>query len=122
MILVDTSVWIDHIRESNLNLQSLLRQDRVVQHPMVTAELALGSLSNRTHIIGLLSRLPRAEVASDKIFLQFVDSNGLFATGLGFVDANILLSASLSRQALLWTRDKRLKAQAERLGLSYDPE
>ena len=120
MILVDTSVWIDHIRKPVPELQELLGSDHIVQHPMVTVELALGSIKDRAKAIGLLAKLMPAIVVSHQRLLEFAENNEISATGLGFVDVNLLATAVIDRQRL-WTRDKRLKAQAERLGCAFSP-
>lgn len=118
MIIVDTSVWIDHIRRSLPTLGDLLLADEVRQHPFVTGEIMLGSIASRERVIAALSRLPAFTLAPSDALLDFVRSAKLSGTGIGFVDAHLLLSAKIDG-AQLWTFDKRLAAQAERLGLSY---
>jgi len=121
MILVDSSIWIDHLRNAKAALAVALTEGRVVQHPFVTAELALGSLAQRDRFVGMLGLLPAAPVVEQAILLGFVTEHGLFGTGLGMVDAHLLASAKQAGGARLWTNDKRLAGHADRLGLSYRP-
>lgn len=120
LILIDSSVWIDHIRSQLAELSTLLSTQRVVQHPFATGEVALGSMANRERIVATLASLPQAVVGDEASFLHFVQENEIAGTGLGFVDCHLLVSAK-RHQATLWTRDKRLHVQAERLGLAYIP-
>lgn len=117
MILVDTSVWIDHLRVGDQRLAALLQESRVLVHPAVVGELALGHLSAREEILGLLSSLSYAKVASDAEVLSLVEAEHLFGLGIGYMDAH-LLAAALLTGAGLWTRDKRLTAAGTRLGLA----
>lgn len=121
MILVDSSIWIDHLRGANAVLAVALAEGRIVQHPFVTAELALGSLAQRDRFIGMLGLLPAAPVVEQSALLGFVMQHRLFGTGLGMVDAHLLASAAHDDEARLWTKDKRLADRAGRLGLSYLP-
>jgi predicted nucleic acid-binding protein len=121
MILVDTSIWIDHLRSPDPVLGTLLRQREVVQHPFVIAEIALGSIANRATVIEQLELLPASVVVDDGELLAFIESAELPAKGIGFVDAHLLMSVSITEGFRLWTRDKRLLAQAERLDLAYQP-
>jgi hypothetical protein len=116
-VLVDTSVWIDHFREPNADLELLLEDGRVSTHPFVIGELACGSLSRRGEILRLMQALPCAAVATHDEVLAFVDRQGLHGTGLGWIDAHLLASARLTRQSL-WSRDRRLRTAAVRLGLT----
>ena len=118
MILVDTSVWIDHLRQGDEHLSELLVETRVVTHPLVTGELACGHLKQRTEVLGLLESLPSAPVAADEEVLFFVDRHGIAGEGIGYVDACLLAATALGDGLRLWTRDKRLRAVAERLGLA----
>ena len=93
MILVDTSIWIDHLRTGDPELGELLRDGQVLAHPWVTGELALGHLSRRSEILGLLQNLPQATVATDDEVLTFRDKRHLFGLGIGYVDAHLLVSA-----------------------------
>lgn len=121
MILVDTSVWIDHLRTANANLARLLGDGAVLSHPWVTGELALDNLGNRAEVIALLRNLPRATVAADEEVLGLIDRATLAGTGIGFVDAALLAATRLTPDAKLWTRDKRLSAVAVRLGVGFAP-
>ncbi|MDP1606009.1 MAG: type II toxin-antitoxin system VapC family toxin [Rhodocyclaceae bacterium] len=117
MILVDTSIWIDHLRQCDERLSKRLNQGRVFVHPFVTGELALGSLQNRDMILDALQNLPQAPVASEEEVLQFIQKNGLYGIGIGYIDAHLLATTRLVPGATLWTRDKRLLAAATSLGL-----
>lgn len=120
MILVDTSVWIDHFRRGDAELASLLQVGRVLAHPWVTGEIALGHLSRRSEILGLLNNLPQATSATEFEVLTLIDTHQLFGLGIGYVDAHLLAATMLTADAQLWTRDKRLAAVAKRHGLALD--
>ncbi len=122
MILVDTSVWVDHLRAGERRLSQLLDRGMVLAHPFVIGELALGRLRQRELVVSSLRDLPRASVATDEDVLLFIESQALYGLGIGYVDAHLLASVRLTADALLWTRDKRLDAVAERLGLAIAPE
>ena len=121
MILVDTSVWVDHLRTSDEALAQLLRSGRVLAHPFVIGELALGRLRQRREILALLHDLPQAEVATAAEVLHFVEGHGLAGRGIGYIEAHLLASTRLTAGSALWTRDRRLAAAAERLGLARRP-
>lgn len=118
MILVDSSVWVDHLRRGESALARLLNQGRVLAHPLVIGEIALGSLRQRDVILGALQDLPRAIIASDDEVFRFIGQQTLFGLGIGYVDAHLLAAARLTPGATLWTRDQRLARAAERLQLS----
>ncbi len=120
MILVDTSVWIDHLKSSDLVLAGLLGTGRVLAHSFVTGELALGSLRQRRTVLESLRDLPQATVASDDEVMMLIEQEQLYGLGIGFVDAHLLAAARLTPGTLLWTRDRRLRQAATRLGLSAD--
>ena len=120
MILVDTSIWIDHLRAADEALISLLDESHVLAHTMVISELALGNLHNRKEVLGLLDRLPKAPVATDDEVLLFIERRRLMGRGIGYVDAHLLAAAALAESGLLWTNDRRLLGVAGELGLSYD--
>ncbi len=117
MILVDSSVWIDHLRRADDGVLSLLREQKVLSHPFVIGELALGSIRPRTVVIAALLELQQAPVASDAEVLAMVEAHALHGTGIGYVDAHLIASTRLAAAHLL-TRDKRLAAVALRLGVA----
>lgn len=121
MILVDTSVWTDHLRAGHRGLARLLDHGSVLAHPWVTGELALGHLSQRQDVLGLLGNLPQAEVATDAEVLALIEHRQLYGLGIGYVDAQLLTAAQLTPEARLWTADKRLAAAGSRLSLLADP-
>jgi predicted nucleic acid-binding protein len=121
LILVDTSIWIDHLRVDNPALKTLLDAGRVLMHPFVIGELALGRMRQREMILAALSDLPRAELATDAEVLGFVDRQALFGRGIGYVDVHLLASVRLAAGAQIWTRDTRLRDVAEELGLAMTP-
>jgi len=116
LILVDTSVWVDHLRRGNARLEALLGDGLVLVHPFVVGELALGRLKRRDEVLGLLGEMPRAEAASQDEALEFVDHHDLVGNGVGWVDVHLLVSAALTG-ASLWTLDRPLAAAAGRLAL-----
>ncbi|HDL77762.1 MAG TPA: type II toxin-antitoxin system VapC family toxin [Lentisphaerae bacterium] len=118
MLLVDTSVWVDHLSRGDSHLQELLRNGEVLVHPFVIGELACGNLRQRRKVLALLDALPSATVATHEEVLAFLDSHRLYGKGLGYVDIHLLASARLSH-VKLWTRDKPLMAAAARLKLAY---
>lgn len=118
MILVDTSVWVDHLRVGDAIVESLLESGRVLVHPFVVGELALGKLQHRQTILVSLQDLPRANKATDQEVLHFIERHALAGLGIGYVDVHLLASTQLTPGSFLWTRDKRLSAVAERLGLA----
>lgn len=118
MILVDSSVWIDHLRRGEPDLSALLAAGQILSHPCVTGEILLGNLSQRALIEQSLLALPRAEVASDDEVLRFIGAQRLFGRGIGYIDCQLLASARLTPDAALWTRDKRLRVAAAELGLA----
>lgn len=118
MILVDTSVWIDHINCSEPILVDLLQHERVWIHPYVVGEIALGSLRDRTNVLGALNDLPRAPVATHGEVDFLIEKQRLFNRGIGFVDASLIASAQLKAGLAIWTRDKRLKKIADEMALS----
>lgn len=122
MILVDTSVWAEHLRAGHAVLARLLDRGSVLVHPWVTGELALGHhLSNREEIMELLGRLPQAEVATDAEVLVLIKRRQLYGLGIGYVDVQLLAATRLTRDARLWTADKRLAAAGFQMGLLFDP-
>jgi predicted nucleic acid-binding protein len=122
VILVDTSIWVDHLRSGSAELSRLLEAGTVLAHPWVIGELALGNLSRRSEVMGLLQGLPQAVVATDHELLSFIDQEALQGTGIGYVDALLLAATRLTRDASLWSGERRLSVVAARLGVSFEPE
>ena len=118
MILVDTSIWIDHLRRGNAALTRLLGTGQVLAHPFVTGEIALGNLRQREAILGALSDLPQANIANDDEVLRFIDQHSLYGLGIGYIDAHLLAAVRLTPTTTLWTNDKRLAHAADQLGLT----
>ncbi len=118
MILVDTSVWIDHLRSGSEDLADLLNRSQVLMHPFVLGELACGNLANRDELLGLLKELPRSAVASDNEVLVFIEKQTLMGKGIGYIDAHLLAAVALEGSTRLWTRDRRLHAVAADLSLA----
>ncbi|HEY9012173.1 MAG TPA: VapC toxin family PIN domain ribonuclease [Devosia sp.] len=117
MILPDTSIWIDHFRVANPMLVERMLVEDVLIHPFVVVELALGDLKKRGLTLHQLGQLPVATVARTEEVLHFIGTHDLMATGIGFVDAHLLVSTRVVPETRLWTKDKRLAKQAERLSL-----
>ena len=117
MILADTSVWIDHFRWGNKELQKALNQGQVVIHPWIIAELALGSLRDRAKTLALLAMLPQARVAEMSELRLMIEARHLYNLGIGLTDAHLLASVFLNPPTLLWTRDKQLRRVAETLAI-----
>lgn len=109
MILVDSSVWIDHLRRHDAVLAALLSRGQVLAHPFVIGEIALGSLRQRADILSALHDLPKGVVADDDEVMAFIDRHALIGRGIGYIDTHLLASVRLSPDATLWTRDKRLR-------------
>lgn len=120
MILVDTSVWIDHLRSADAQLSELLAQGQVLVHPFVIGEVALGSLPQRRAVLGALQALPQAIKAHDYEVMEFIENHTLYGVGIGYVDVHLLAAAQLSPAGRLWTRDRRLRAVSERVQLCAD--
>lgn len=118
MILVDTSVWVEHLRHGLPDLVSRLDGGEVLGHPFVLGELSMGNLRQRGIVLGALEDLPPAVLAADSEVRAFVERQGLHGRGIGYVDAHLLAAARLTRDARLWTLDRRLAEIAEALGLS----
>jgi len=116
LILVDTSVWVDHLRSGDAQLANLLERGAVLMHPFVVGEIACGSLSDRSSILELLDDLPAAVVAEGEEVLAFIERHVLHGKGIGYVDMHLLASVKLTEGASLWTRDKRLHIAARDLG------
>jgi predicted nucleic acid-binding protein len=117
MILVDTSIWVDHLRGGDATLAELLMSGQVLCHPAVTGELALGQLQDRAGVLGLLANLPQAVSATHGEVMMLIEAHSLSGLGIGYVDAHLLAAVLLTGgDASLWTRDKRLRSAAQELG------
>jgi predicted nucleic acid-binding protein len=117
VILVDTSIWVDHLRAGNMMLAELLEAGRVLTHPFVIGELALGALRQRVAVMTALLDLPSAIVATEAEVLAFIDRHALFGRGIGYVDAHLLAAARLTAGTEVWTNDRKLHRVAEDLGM-----
>ena len=117
-MLVDTSIWVEHLRKGNRQLELSLLDGEVICHPFVIGELACGSIKNRKEILSLLMSLPSAPVLEFDELMHFIDENQMMGIGIGFVDVHLLASARLSG-TFLWTADKKLNSAATKLSLNY---
>ena len=118
MILVDTSVWIDHLRNGNRQLVNLLNDGDVICHPFIVGELACGNIKNRKEVLSLMQSLPTAIQASHQEMLKFIEIKKLMGKGLGYIDAHLLASTFLSN-VTLWSLDKKLSEIALRMKVGY---
>ncbi|MDQ0319638.1 putative nucleic acid-binding protein [Pararhizobium capsulatum DSM 1112] len=119
MILLDTSVWIDHLRQQEQQLKPLLERNQIATHSFVIGELALGSMPRYDIILRSLAELPQVKVASDQEVLWLIKQHALQGSGIGYVDAHLLASTKLMPDGKLWSRDKRLSRIADELGIGY---
>lgn len=119
MIIVDSSIWADHIHHPVHELSELLRQYAVAMHPYVIGEIMLGNLAQRTSTLRSLRMLAPAPMARDNEVIGLIDSAALFGSGVGYVDSHLVASTMLIPNGLLWTRDRRLHAVTERLGIAF---
>ena len=119
MILVDTSVWVDHLRHGDAPLADLLERGAVLAHPFVIGEIACGSLTDRGAILALLQHLPMAVVAEPEEVLSSIERHKLHGRGIGYLDAHLIAATALTGGAKLWTRDRRLHAVARELGCAH---
>jgi predicted nucleic acid-binding protein len=117
VILVDTSIWIDHLRKADVRLQKLLAKDEVATHPLVRLELALGSLAQRNQVLASMALLPQVKVASTEELFKLVELRNLSRRGIGVTDLHLLASALFDKTLSIWTRDRRLGEVAEELGV-----
>lgn len=120
MILVDTSVWVDHLRAADPALQRLLEASLVLGHPWVIGEIALGHLSRRTEVLRLLAALPAAAQPTAGEAAVFLERHRLMGRGIGYVDLHLLAATALTVDARLWSRDRRLATCAAELDLAVD--
>jgi predicted nucleic acid-binding protein len=119
MVLVDTSVWVSHLRYANPKLQRLLLETKVACHPFIIGEIACGNLKNRQEILTLMKALPTTIKAEHEEILRFIEMHSLMGKGLGYVDVHLLASALLSGVSL-WTEDMPLKKVARKLKVSSE--
>ena len=120
MILVDTSVWIDHLRTGDDKLAQQLNSSKVLMHPFVLGELACGNLNKRNEILTLFKDLPRSSVATDNEVLFFIEQHKLMGRGIGYIDTHLLAAVALNGSARLWTRDRRLREVCASLSLTCE--
>ena len=118
MILVDTSIWVDHFHKHVPELAEALERELVLMHPFVIGELACGNLKRRDEVLSLLAALPAPAIATDAETLLFIEERKLMAKGIGYIDAHLLASVMLTSDGQLWTRDKRLRSVATALRLT----
>lgn len=118
MILADTSIWIDHFRHADAELRRIIEDDLLLCHPSVIGELALGSLRDRGSVLAFLAIQREAVLATHDEVMTMIDHHGIFSMGIGYTDAHLLAAVILDKRAALWTRDKRLRAAAEKAGAS----
>jgi len=116
VILADTSIWIDHFRHPDAELRRIVEEDRLLCHPAVIGELALGSLRDRGSVIAFLAAQREALVATHDEVMMMIDRHSIFSIGIGYTDAHLLASVLLDQRTSLWTKDKRLRAAAEKAG------
>lgn len=117
MILVDTSVWIDHLRKPEAKLQDMLHNDEVITHSLVRLELALGSIANREKMLADLALLPHAPIAQTSELFTLVELRKLYSRGIGVIDLNLIASALIDKSISIWTRDRRLGGIADELNV-----
>lgn len=121
MILVDSSVWVDHVRRADTTLMRLLDEGQVLVHPFVIGEVALGNLPRRRLFLDNMHRLPRALVATDSDAMSLMEREQLYGRGIGYADLHLLAATRLTPQTSLWSRDRRMRTVAEELGLASSP-
>lgn len=121
LVIADSSIWMDHINQGDTELANLMKQRRVRLHPMIIAEIALGSIKQRAAMLEELNAFPQVDSSSHSEVMAMIEWMKLFGTGVGYVDAHLLAATRQLRAGALWTRDKQLKGQAERLGVAYQP-
>src|SRR3972149_10666445 len=119
MVLVDTSVWVLHLRQGNIKLDSLLNDGEAVCHPFIVGELACGNLKNRYEILALLQALPTSTQAEHENAMQFIENYRLMGKGLGYIDVHLLASALLT-EVPIWTLDKKLNEVSTVIGISFN--
>jgi predicted nucleic acid-binding protein len=121
VILVDTTIWIDHFRYGDAELRKIINDDRLLCHPFVVGELALGSLRERDAVLAFLAAQREAMIATHAEVMTIIDRHSIFSMGIGYTDAHLLTSTLLDQRSSLWTRDKRLAAAAKKIGVALHP-
>ncbi|WP_092989836.1 type II toxin-antitoxin system VapC family toxin [Rhizobium sp. NFR03] len=116
MILVDTSIWLDHFRYGDAELRKIIDDDSLLCHPFIVGELALGSLRERDAVLAFLAAQREAMIATHAEVMTIIDRHSIFSMGIGYTDAHLLTSTLLDKRSSLWTRDKRLAAAAQKVG------
>jgi len=117
MVLVDTSVWVDHLVKGDDQLRDLLANEDVIIHPFIVGELACGNIKNRSEILPLLNSLPCSTIADNIEVMKFIEDNALYGQGLGFIDIHLICACFLSH-SVIWTRDKSLSKVARKFGIN----
>jgi predicted nucleic acid-binding protein len=120
-IIADSAIWIDHINQGDPALVALLKRRLIALHPMILGEVAIGSIANRGLVLEELGALPQVRPASHAEVTAMIEWLKLFSCGIGYVDAHLIAAARQMPDSQLWTRDKRLHEQAERLGVAFTP-
>ena len=121
MILVDTSIWIDHFRYDDAELRKIINDDQLLCHRFVVGELALGSVRERAAVLAFLAAQREAMIATHAEVMTVIDRHSIFSMGIGYTDAHLLTSTLLDRRSSLWTRDKRLAAAAQKVDAALHP-
>jgi predicted nucleic acid-binding protein len=121
LVIADSSIWMDHINKGDSELVALMKQRRVRLHPMIIAEIALGSIKQRAIMLEELNAFPQVDSATHSEVMAMIEWMELFGKGVGYVDAHLLAATRQLRSGTLWTRDKKLKAQAMRLSIAHQP-
>ena len=122
MILADTSVWVDHLRHTDVELVKVIQDDQLICHPFIIGEIALGSLKNRDSTLEWFNNQTECTVATDLEVMAMIERHELYAMGIGYIDAHLLASILLDTRTMLWTRDRRLRVAARKAGASlYEP-
>ena len=119
MILADTSIWVEHLRKGEAALERLLDAGRILCHPLTVGEIAMGSVKERSMVLGALQKLPEPELARDDEVLRFIGDRRLFGMGIGYIDAHLITSVKLTPGTSLWTRDRGLHQIAAALSLDH---
>lgn len=119
MILIDTSIWIEYLSRGGGIIEDLLKTNKALIHPFIIGEIACGNLADRAKILSMLNDLPSLPVAAESSVLYFIEQNQLMGLGIGYIDAHLLTATALEPPTRLLTLDKRLKAAADSLNLSY---